>query len=100
MRTSSLELSRIDFLLFLDIAIGQDNLPALPEKEEDARDVLVAYAQLEDVIFLIDQLRQRWPVPLTRLELLDPGTDALVQHAALFSQVLQEGENGFVPISI
>jgi hypothetical protein len=47
--TRSFELSRINFLLFLDIAISKDNLPALLAKE-DAGDVLVPYAQLEDVI--------------------------------------------------
>jgi hypothetical protein len=98
--TRSFKFSPIDFLLFFDIAIGQDNLPALPEKEEDAGDVLIAHAQLEDVILLIDQLRQGWPVPLTRPELLDPGNDEFVQDGVLFSQALQEGENRFVPLGI
>jgi len=39
--TSSLEFSRIDFLLFLDISIGHDNLSTLSKKEEDASDVLI-----------------------------------------------------------
>jgi hypothetical protein len=95
-----LEFSRIDFLMFLDISIGQDNLSALPKKEEGASDVLVTYPQLEDITFLIDQLSQWWPVSLTRLELLHPRNDEFVQYAILFSQVLQEDENRFVPISV
>jgi hypothetical protein len=98
--TRSFELSCIDFLLFLDIAIGQDNLAALLEKEKDAGDVLVAYAQLEDVILLIEQLRQRWPMPLTCLELLDPCNGKFVQGAVLLSQPLQEGENRFISFSV
>jgi hypothetical protein len=37
---SELEFSRIDFLLYFDVAMGQDQFLPLPEKEEDACNVL------------------------------------------------------------
>src|SRR6266571_3874775 len=98
--TSSLEFSRVDFLLFLSIAMGQDKFLALPEKEEDACDVLATDAELEKHLVLIDQCSQRWSMPLTLLELSDPGNDEFVQDAVPFSQVLQKGEKGFVPIRV
>ena len=53
--TSSLDGSRINFLLFFDISIGQDYLLAALKKEEDASNVLVSDAQLKEYIFLIDE---------------------------------------------
>jgi hypothetical protein len=76
----------IDFLLFLDIDIGQDHLLA-STKEEDTVNILVVYAPFEDVTYLIDQLLQG-ATPLACLELLATGTEELVQDADLLSHKL------------
>ena len=80
--------------------MGQDKFLALPEKEEDACDVLATDAELEKHLLLIDQCSQWWSMPLTLLKLFDPRYDEFVQDAVPFSQVLQKGEKGFVPMRV
>ena len=68
--------------------MGQDQFEALPEKEEDTRDVLATDTELEKHLLLIDQCSQWWSMQLTLLELFDPRNDDFVQEAVLFSQAL------------
>jgi hypothetical protein len=98
--TSSLEGTRINFLLFFDISVGQDNLLVALKKEEDASNVLVSDAQLKEHIFLIDEDGQWESVSLARFELLDPGNNQFVKGRILLPQVLQERENRLVPLGI
>jgi len=76
--TSSLEGSRINFLLFFDISVGQDNLLVALKEKEDASNVLVSDAQLKEYIFLINEDGQWESVSLARFELLDPGNNQFV----------------------
>jgi len=89
--TSSLEGSRINFLLFFDISVGQDNLLIALKKEEDASNVLVSDAQLKEHIFLIDEDGQWESVSLARFELLDPGNDQFVKDSRKSSKNARTG---------
>ena len=62
----------IDRLLLRHVAIRDDDLPAIAEKEERPRDVGIPDANSPDTIVRIDHLG-RWPtVSFARLDLLDP----------------------------
>lgn len=86
----SRDLPRVEFLGFLDVAIGANDLSVWLEEEEHPRDVGAADPQLEQSKRTMDGCGEGSTVIVSLLELEQTRGDELVQHPLLLTKRVEK----------